>query len=206
MDYFDRLEADTHHLYDIANEARSKGLDVETKTEVPLAKDLAERVEGLVGPEGVANRIKELEKDMDRESVAFEIAAEIASGKFTLTGEKAEWNEEQRSDQGLRTALAILTEGVVAAPLEGISDVKIKDNFDGTYSIFLSDEKGNVLDVYTIDPSNGKGKNSAGEIVELPQTGNNSITNILITIVSFMLIILGFSAVKLSGFKRRRKN
>ncbi len=132
MDYFDRLEADTHHLYDIANKARSKGLDVETKTEVPLAKDLAERVEGLVGPEGVANRIKELENDMDRESVAFEIAAEIASGKFTLTGEKAQWNEEQRSDQGLRTALAILTEGVVAAPLEGISDVKIKDNFDGT--------------------------------------------------------------------------
>ena len=132
MDYFDRLERDTHHLYDIANEARSKGLDVETTTEVPLAKDLAERVEGLVGPEGVAQRIKELEKDMDRESVAFEIAAEIASSKFELTGEKAKWNEEQRCDQGLRTALAILTEGVVAAPLEGISQVKIKDNFDGT--------------------------------------------------------------------------
>ena len=132
MDYFDRLEAETHHLYDIANEARSKGLDVETETEVPLAKDLAERVEGLVGPEGVAQRIKELETDMDRESVAFEIAAEIASGKFELTGEKAEWGQEQRCDQGLRTALAILTEGVVAAPLEGISAVKIKDNFDGT--------------------------------------------------------------------------
>ena len=132
MDYFDRLEADTHHLYEIANEARSKGLDVETETEVPLAKDLAERVEGLVGPEGVANRIKELEQDMDRESVAFEIAAEIASEKFELTGEKADWDQEQRCDQGLRTALAILTEGVVAAPLEGISAVKIKDNFDGT--------------------------------------------------------------------------
>ena len=132
MDYFDRLEAETNHLYEIANKARSKGLDVETETEVPLAKDLAERVEGLVGPEGVAKRIKELEKDMDRESVAFEIAAEIASGKFELTGEKANWNEEQRCDQGLRTALAILTEGVVAAPLEGISDVKIKQNFDGT--------------------------------------------------------------------------
>ena len=132
MDYFDRLEAETNHLYEIANEARSKGLDVETKTEVPLAKDLAERVEGLVGPEGVAQRIKELEKDMDRESVAFEIAAEIADGTFELTGEKAKWNEEQRCDQGLRTALAILTEGVVAAPLEGISDVKIKQNFDGT--------------------------------------------------------------------------
>ena len=75
---------------------------------------------------------QEPEQDITREEVAFEIAAEIASGKFELTGEKAEWDTEQRCDQGLRTALAILTEGVVAAPLEGISDVKIKDNFDGT--------------------------------------------------------------------------
>ena len=132
MDYFDRLEAETHHLYEIANEARSKGFDVETQTEVPLAKDLAERVEGLVGPEGVAQRIKELEQDISREEVAFEIAAEIASGEFELTGEKADYDEEQRCDQALRTALAILTEGVVAAPLEGISQVKIKENFDGT--------------------------------------------------------------------------
>ena len=132
MDYFERLEKETNHLYEIANMARSRGLDVETETEVPLAKDLAERVEGLVGPEGVAKRIKELEKDMDRESVAFEIAAEIADGTFPLSGEKADYDEEQRCDQGLRTALAILTEGVVAAPLEGISDVKIKQNFDGT--------------------------------------------------------------------------
>lgn len=132
MDYFDRLEAETQALYEIANEARSKGLDVEIKTEVPLAKDLAERVEGLVGPEGVAKRIKELEENISREAVAFEIAAEIASGKFKLTGEKAEYNEEQRCDQALRTALAILTEGVVAAPLEGISQVKIKNNFDST--------------------------------------------------------------------------
>ena len=132
MDYFDRLEAETQALYKIANEARSKGLDVETKTEVPLAKDLAERVEGLVGPEGVAKRIKELEENITREEVAFEIAAEIASGQFELTGEKAEYDDEQRSDQALRTALAILTEGVVAAPLEGISQVKIKDNFDST--------------------------------------------------------------------------
>ena len=132
MDYFDRLEAETHHLYEIANEARSKGLDVETTTEVPLAKDLAERVEGLVGPEGVAKRIKELEVDISREEVAFEIAAEIASGKFELKGEKADYDREQKCDQALRTALAILTEGVVAAPLEGISAVKIKKNFDGT--------------------------------------------------------------------------
>jgi DNA polymerase II large subunit len=132
MDYFKRLEQETHELYDIANEARSKGLDVETKTEIPLAKDLAERVEGLVGPEGIAKRIKELENDMSREEVAFQIAAEIASQDIEETGEKEAEKREELADQGLRTALAILTEGVVAAPLEGIAKVAIKKNFDNT--------------------------------------------------------------------------
>ncbi|WP_394350731.1 DNA polymerase II large subunit [uncultured Methanobrevibacter sp.] len=132
MDYFERLESETHKLYEIANEARSKGLDVELETEIPLAKDLAERVEGLVGPEGIAKRIKELEKDMSREEVAFEIAAEIASQESTETGAKLEAEKQAFADQGLRTALAILTEGVVAAPLEGISGVKIKSNSDGS--------------------------------------------------------------------------
>lgn len=132
MDYFERLESETHKLYEIANEARSKGLDVELETEIPLAKDLAERVEGLVGPKGIAKRIKELEKDMSREEVAFEIAAEIASQESNETGAKLEAEKQAFADQGLRTALAILTEGVVAAPLEGISGVKIKSNSDGT--------------------------------------------------------------------------
>ena len=132
MDYFERLESETHKLYEIANEARSKGFDVELETEIPLAKDLAERVEGLVGPKGIAKRIKELEKDMSREEVAFEIAAEIASQESSETGAKLEAEKQAFADQGLRTALAILTEGVVAAPLEGISGVKIKSNADGS--------------------------------------------------------------------------
>ena len=132
MDYFKRLEEETKDLYEIANKARSKGLDVETKTEIPLAKDLAERVEGLVGPEGIAKRIKELENDMSREEVAFQIAAEIASQDVDESGEKEAEKKEQLADQGLRTALAILTEGVVAAPLEGIAKVAIKKNFDNT--------------------------------------------------------------------------
>ena len=132
MDYFERLESETLKLYEIANEARSKGFDVELETEIPLAKDLAERVEGLVGPKGIAKRIKELEKDMSREEVAFEIAAEIASQESEETGAKLEAEKQAFADQGLRTALAILTEGVVAAPLEGISGVKIKSNSDGS--------------------------------------------------------------------------
>jgi DNA polymerase II large subunit len=132
MDYFERLENETKELYDIANEARLKGLDVETKTEIPLAKDLAERVEGLVGPEGIAKHIKELEDQMSREEVAFQIAAEIASEEIDETGEKEIVKREALADQALRTALAILTEGVVAAPLEGIARVTIKKNFDNT--------------------------------------------------------------------------
>ena len=122
MDYFERLEYETKQLYKVAEEARSKGLDVTREVEVPLAKDLAERVEGLVGPEGVAKRIKELEKEYnDRDIVAFKLAAEIASQPVEIPPGSDEISvREPLCDQGLRTALAILTEGVVAAPLEGI--------------------------------------------------------------------------------------
>ncbi|RBQ24180.1 DNA polymerase II large subunit [Candidatus Methanobinarius endosymbioticus] len=151
MEYFERLEKETHDLYAIANEVRSKGFDVETETEIPLAKDLAERVEGLVGPEGVAARMKELENEnpeWSREEIAFKLAAEISSqetnekketngrGKdkkvYESFGETFESKREQNADQALRTALAILTEGVVAAPIEGIAKVRIKKNLDGT--------------------------------------------------------------------------
>ncbi|KZX10316.1 DNA polymerase II large subunit [Methanobrevibacter filiformis] len=157
MDYFERLEKETYELYEIANAARAKGLDVETKTEIPLAKDLAERVEGLVGPVGVAARIKELETDLSREEVAFTIAAEIASEEIEETGEKAAVKRESLADQGLRTALAILTEGVVAAPLEGIAAVKIKKNSDG----------GKYLAVYFAGPIRSAGGTAAALAVLL---------------------------------------
>ncbi|MBR3213683.1 MAG: DNA polymerase II large subunit [Methanosphaera sp.] len=131
MDYFQMLEEKTQELYAIAREARKQGKDLELEPEIPLAKDLAERVEGLVGPEGVAKRIKELEKSMSREEVAFQIAKEIAT-KDDVTGEDNNYEvQEANADSAIRTALAILTEGVVAAPLEGIAKVKIKDNPDG---------------------------------------------------------------------------
>lgn len=132
MDYFEMLEEKTKELYDVARDARKQGKDLELEPEIPLAKDLAERVEGLVGPEGVAKRIKELEEDMSREEVAFQIAKEIAT-KDDVEGEENNYElQEQNADSAIRTALAILTEGVVAAPLEGIAKVKIKDNPDGT--------------------------------------------------------------------------
>jgi DNA polymerase II large subunit len=130
MGYFESLEEETKELYDIAAKARATGKDIEMEPEIPLAKDLAERVEGLVGPEGVAERIKELENDMSREEVAFQIARDIVTKTDEEGKEDSFEVKESKSDQAIRTALAILTEGVVAAPLEGIAKVKIKRNFD----------------------------------------------------------------------------
>jgi DNA polymerase II large subunit len=130
MGYFEGLEEETLKLYEIAKMARLKGHDIELEPEIPLAKDLAERVEGLVGPKGVAARIKELEDDISREEVAFQIAREIVTKKDVEGREDSLEVKEQKSDQAIRTALAILTEGVVAAPLEGIAKLKIKRNFD----------------------------------------------------------------------------
>ena len=131
MGYFDTLESETEKLYAIAREARLKGYDIETEPEIPLAKDLAERVEGLVGPEGIAKRIKELEAEgMSREEVAFQITREITKSEVKGKEDSIEV-KEAKADQSIRTALAILTEGVVAAPLEGIAKLKIKRNFDG---------------------------------------------------------------------------
>jgi len=133
MGYFETLEEETEKLYDIARKARLKGHDMEMEPEIPLAKDLAERVEGLVGPKGVAKRIKELEKEWSsREEVAFQVAREIVIKPDEEGKEDPIEVKELKADQALRTALAILTEGVVAAPLEGIAKVKIKQNFDGT--------------------------------------------------------------------------
>ena len=42
----------------IAKEARSRGLDPSMDVEIPIASDLADRVEALLGIKGVAVRIR----------------------------------------------------------------------------------------------------------------------------------------------------
>ncbi|MFW9924925.1 MAG: DNA polymerase II large subunit, partial [Candidatus Thorarchaeota archaeon] len=125
--YFLHLEEEVLRLYAVAKEARKKGLDPEIEPEIHLAKDVAGKVEGLIGIKGIGKRILELGEKMDRENVAFRIAQEVASGRF---GEGL--TEEKKADLAIRSALAILTEGVTAAPLEGIAKVKIKRNDDNS--------------------------------------------------------------------------
>jgi len=125
-EYFRNIELQIRALYEIAHEARSKGLDPLPQPEPKLSEDLAERVEFLVGPKGVADRIRELSSTMDREALAFKVSEEIIYSGYGRSG------LEKNAEQALRTALAIITEGVTVAPVQGISKVSVKTNLDGS--------------------------------------------------------------------------
>ncbi|MCL2287932.1 MAG: DNA polymerase II large subunit [Candidatus Bathyarchaeota archaeon] len=126
--YIDELRYQLRELYTISDNARAKGLDPSLKTECLEAQDIADLVEGLVGPKGVALSIRKLSSQISREEVAFKVAQEIAQGKFIPESE--EQTSEELAEQAIRTALAIFTEGLTAAPIQGIAHVKIKKNAD----------------------------------------------------------------------------
>ena len=48
------MDDELKRLYEISDSARFKGLDPALKTECITAQDIADLVEGLVGPKGVA--------------------------------------------------------------------------------------------------------------------------------------------------------
>lgn len=128
--YFDELEAKLAKLYEIAGEARRKGFDASTEVEAQITRDIAERVEKMLGPPGLTARMRELE-GMDRREMAFKIAEEITLGRF------GSFEKEKAADQAIRTALAIMTEGVTVAPIEGLPKICIKPNADRTQYLSL---------------------------------------------------------------------
>ncbi|MHA1917944.1 MAG: DNA polymerase II large subunit [Candidatus Ranarchaeia archaeon] len=153
--YFKTINEEVDKCYELAMKARSKGLDPVPHVEVQLAADVASRVEGLVGPVGVADRIRELEKEMEREEIALKIAEEIVLGKFEKLDSDLPNNSEKLADQAVRAALAILTEGITAGPLEGIAKVEIRNNPDGT----------NHLAIYYAGPIRAAGGTEAAQTV-----------------------------------------
>ncbi len=124
--YARKLRDEYNHQYEIATEARSKGLDPSWKVESETTYDLAERVEKSVGPVGVAERIRELRKQISREETALKVAEEIVLDRFGTL------EEGEAATQALRTALAILDEAVTVAPIQGIHRVAIRTNQDKT--------------------------------------------------------------------------
>ncbi len=129
-DYFASIQNQVDHCYEIAEKARSKGLDPEQYVECPQAKDLAGRVEKLIGPEGVAEVIRNLKKNgLNDDEIVFRVVTDILDKKVGNIE-----SLEERVGRAIRVGLAIKTMGVVSAPLEGISKILIrKDQFGKQY-------------------------------------------------------------------------
>lgn len=129
-EYFNELEARLKEAIEIANTARARGGDPKPIVEIPLAKDLADRVENLIGVEGVAAKLRELETEMSREEAALEIGRQVAEGEVGNFATK-----KDAVEAAIRVSMATLTEGVVAAPIEGIDKVELGTNDDGSQYI-----------------------------------------------------------------------
>ena len=86
------------------------------------------------------------------------------------------------------------------------ANAEITAKTEGQYEITLTNDTDSVLEVYVIDPRTGTGTNSNNEEINLPQTGNNSLTNMLIAIGAMMTTAFGFLAMKSSNVIRRKKN
>ena len=119
--YFIEFESKLEEIFRLINEAKAKGFDPKQSIheEIRISRDFADRIECMVGPPGVGRRIREL-SHMQRVPLAFKIVEEILYGEF------GNFEVEKAAEQAIKTGTAILTEGVTAAPIQGIVKVSIK--------------------------------------------------------------------------------
>ena len=127
--YFDRIDNELKRAREVARRAKQRGDDPRPEVEIPVAKDMADRVENILEIDGIAARIRtlETETDLSRGEIALELVADFVDdtvGDYETDAGKIEG--------AVRTAVALLTEGVVAAPIEGIDRVTIDTNDNGT--------------------------------------------------------------------------
>jgi hypothetical protein len=203
--YLANLHTEADTIYEVAEEARSKGFDPKLQVEIPKANDLADRTQKLLEflhPRNTAEQIRELTKKYDgnRERVAIEVAkivcaesylygkivdcsdcggsGEIKKGNWkaecydcgglgkdmgfkdeigisawesTMTefekrkksalwksGNDSQFLSELAVYHGVCAGLAVLTEGILVAPLEGVVSARFIANNDGSHSLAIS--------------------------------------------------------------------
>jgi len=140
--YFEELEKKVNGAYALAKRAKSKSIDPSDQVEIPLAKNMAERVEGLIGVaapqiigKGLPQRIEQLEKEYGKLDwrVGLEVAYEVSKEKFCKFKDK-----QEAIEIGIRVGFAYVTVGVVASPLEGFTGIKIRKRRDGKEYLAMS--------------------------------------------------------------------
>jgi DNA polymerase II large subunit len=148
QDYKEQLHEESLRVFERAQAARARGYDPETTVEVKLAKNMAERVVGLVSviaPQivgsGIAERIVELEREygvLDWR-VSLQIALDVARQQFCSFK-----NTIEAIEVGIRIGFAYATVGVVSSPLEGFVNLEIKQRLDGKGNYFCLNFAGPV--------------------------------------------------------------
>ncbi len=121
--YFLSVEAEVERAYAAAGRARAVGLDPSRVPEIPRARDMASRVEELLAHlhvDGIAEEIRALARTLPREELAVALARRLARDP------NRGGSTQERVEVALRVGLAVLTEGILVAPLEGLADVQIR--------------------------------------------------------------------------------
>jgi DNA polymerase II large subunit len=133
--YYKGILAEYEETFNTAEKAKAKGLDPNEFVESKVVFDLADRVNQMLGLtqfEGLAERLRELLKSTTKERATLTIAEEIALGKF------GPMKIEQALDHAVRAGLAVITDGVTVAPIQGIYSVSIKKNDDNSQYASIS--------------------------------------------------------------------
>ena len=121
-----------YSTYQVATKSREKGLDPSPVVETEIAFDLADRVNRMFDIP-LAERLRELlKKDERKEYAALQLAEEVSLGKFGYR------DRNENLDAGVRVGLAVVTDGITVAPLQGISSVEVRKNDDGSDYISVS--------------------------------------------------------------------
>ena len=133
LDYYSGLSTEAYAIFEHAANAKSSLVDSSGIIEPKIAFDLADRVAKMHEID-IAEPLRKLLKINGKEISALILSKEIALGKYSLPDSSL----EDKLDLAVRVGLAIVTEGVTIAPLQGISEVKIKKNKDGTEYLSVS--------------------------------------------------------------------
>ena len=134
-DYYSDILGQYEAAYLTASKARAFGIDPVDSVESKTVFDLADRVNQMLRLdqfEGLVDRLRDLLHSTSKERAALGIAQEIALGKFGAL------EKHEALSYGVRAGLAVMTDGVTVAPLEGISSVTIKHNDDNSDYVSVS--------------------------------------------------------------------
>lgn len=69
----------------------------------------------------------------------------------------------------------------------------------------LSDSEGKTVDTYVIDTADGTGTDSADQEVNLPQTGNNSLTDFMLAALAFLMLLADSDVVYGASASAKKK-